>query len=95
MAARSAFDPRGAADRGLLPIRPSSLKPREQESECVASLSYDVENAQLTIHFNRRGSYTYFDFPPDEYANLNFAASRGKYFNLYIRDAGYEYERIA
>jgi hypothetical protein len=94
MSAFRSTDPRGAAARGLFPIRPSSLEPREHESECVNALAYDPESAQLTVVFNKRGTYTYFDFPPDEYANFNFAASRGKYFNLYIRDAGYEYEKV-
>lgn len=88
-------NPKGAAARGLIAIRPSSLNPREQESEAIASLSYDLEHQQLEIVFNKRGTYVYYDFSPDEYQQLNFASSRGKYFNLYIRDAGYEYERIS
>jgi hypothetical protein len=78
----------------IFPIRPSQLPPKKQESECVASLEYFIDDQQLVIHFMKRGSYTYYDVPPHEYLNLNNASSRGKYFNLYIRDR-YEYERIA
>lgn len=80
---------------GLLPVKSTSLKPREHESSAIDSIDYDIENEQLTIVFHQRGSYVYFDFPPDEFANFNFAASRGTYFNLYIRDQGYEFERVA
>lgn len=68
---------------------------RAQESECVASLDYDEANQILTIEFNERGTYQYFNFPLDEWLLFNGAASRGTYFNLYIRNSGYEYERIA
>jgi len=79
----------------IFPIRPSQLPPKKTESECVSSLEYDIEEQQLTIHFMNRGSYVYYEFPPHEYMNFNQASSRGAYFNLYIRNAGYEYERIA
>jgi hypothetical protein len=72
---------------------PRELAPRAWESECVASLEYDLESQKATVHFMKRGSYAYFDVPPEEYANFNNAGSRGTYFNLYVRDR-YEYERI-
>ena len=68
--------------------------PKHHESECVASLDYDELEQTLTIEFQQRGTYVYRNFPLDEWLLFNGAASRGEFFNLYIRNAGYEYERI-
>ena len=70
------------------------LEPREHGSECVQRLEYDIERQQMTIHFVKRGSYVFFDVDPAIFAEFNLAGSRGTYFNLYIRQAGYAYERI-
>ena len=69
------------------------LIPREHESTAIASLNYDIEHAQMTIEFQERGTYTYFDVEPDTFQEFNAAGMRGTYFNLYIRGK-YEYERI-
>lgn len=76
-----------------LPTGSRELEPKKQESDCVNSLEYDEEHQQMTVHFNKRGSYTYFDVEPYVFAEFNNAGSRGTYFNLYVRDR-YEYERI-
>ena len=78
---------------GIFPVRIKNLEPQAKESECVESLQYDFEKEILTIVFVKRGTYTYYNFPPAEFENFNLASSRGTYFNLYIRNAGYEYER--
>lgn len=70
------------------------MKVEDKESECVADLSYDLPSETLTIVFMARGTYEYYEFPVDEYANFNAAGSRGTYFNLYIRDK-YPYGRVA
>ncbi len=75
-------------------VKSTELKPRSHESTAIDSIDYDIESEQLTVVFHQRGTYTYFNFPPDEYANFNFASSRGTYFNLYIRNAGYDFERV-
>ena len=72
----------------------SDLKPQEWPSTAIASLDYDVENRQVTIVFQQRGTYTYFDVPPEVFAELNHAGSRGTYFNEYFKN-NYEYERVA
>ena len=84
----------GAYRPESLPIRPSEVVPKKTESECVASVDYDPESEQLTIVFHARGTFVYYDFPIHAWVEFNGAGSRGTYFNLYIRDAGYEYERI-
>jgi len=71
------------------------LTPRAHESDCVASLEYDPERFQMTVNFNKRGSYVYFDVEPFLYAEFNEAASRGTYFNLYVRPFYTNFERIS
>jgi hypothetical protein len=79
----------------ILPIHEEDLVPRAHPSDCVESLDYDVETQELTINFWERGSYKYFGFENWAFNEFNNAGSRGTYFNLYIRNAGYAYERIA
>lgn len=77
-----------------LRVRSSSLIPKEHESTCVAALDYDVERQQVTVEFQERGTYTYFDVPPEVFAEFNNSGSRGTYFNLYFRN-NYSYEKVA
>jgi KTSC domain len=75
-------------------VKSHDLNPKDWLSECVEALEYDMERQQLTVHFEKRGSYVYFDVTPDVYAEFNNAGSRGQYFNMYIRGR-YEYERLS
>lgn len=75
-------------------ISSKEISPREWESECVADLSYDPEREEMTIVFQKRGTYAYFDVPIWVYAEFNNAGSRGTYFNSYIR-GNYSYERVS
>lgn len=76
-------------------IRSGLLNPKEHDSSCVRSLSYDPERLQMTIEFQERGTYTYFDVEPWLFAEFNNSSKRGTYFNLYFRNAGYSYERVS
>ena len=72
--------------------------PHHVDSECVATTNFTPEtqlDGTLVITFQKRGTYKYYNFPVDEWLLFNNAASRGTYFNLYIKDRGYSYERIA
>lgn len=81
-------------------FRFKNLQPRPGESICIANaewlpVSEDILIGDLTIEFMQRGTYIYHEVPMDEYLNLAEAPSQGQYFNMYIRNAGYSYERIA
>ena len=67
----------------------------QTESSCIADATYDPESEELVIEFKKRGTYKYFGVPLDEYVDLVTAASQGKYFNNYIREAGYSYQRLS
>lgn len=66
----------------------------ETQSECVADISYNPETEEMTIEFQQRGTYLYHNVPLDTYVDFQTAGSMGKYFNNYIRNFGFEYERI-
>jgi hypothetical protein len=86
--------PRIGYQIGKAAVGSSELAVREAASECVASLSYDIEREQVNCTFQKRGTYTYFNVSPDVFAEWNNASSRGTYFNLYIRGR-YEYDRLS
>lgn len=64
------------------------------ESNAIESIDYNYEQSTLTINFVERGSYEYYNFPLPDYVDFQEASSKGQYFNLYIRNAGYSYTRI-
>ena len=68
-------------------------------SRCVRSLDFQLTDesgrGDLTVEFMARGTYIYHDVELDLYVDFATAGSQGQYFNLYIRDQGYSYERIA
>lgn len=77
------------------------LQPRE--SRAIADLVFtpsegDISIGELDVTFvgppsGGAGIWRYTDVPVGEYENFRDAASRGTYFNLYIRDQ-YSNERI-
>jgi len=71
----------------------SQLNPKDYTSECVDVLEYDMNTNEMTVHFEKRGSYLYKGVEPLVYAEFNHAGSRGQYFNQYIR-GNYESQRI-
>ena len=52
------------------------------------------ENGVLEIQFHEFSVYQYFDVPSEVFKGLVEAASAGTYFDLYIRNGGYRYEKI-
>jgi hypothetical protein len=70
---------------------------KDAESECVASLDFfpdeNLTTGTLTVEFVKRGTYTFTDFPADEWLQFNNASSRGTYFNLYIK-GNYPYTKV-
>jgi hypothetical protein len=69
------------------------LSPKDYTSECVDALEYNEMTFEMTVHFEKRGSYLYKDVEPQVYSEFNNAGSRGQYFNLYVR-GNYESQRI-
>jgi len=69
------------------------FNPSAYDSGCVLTHSYDPETEEMTIGFQKRGTYKYFGVPSEEYIAFAESSSLGQYFNSSIRDS-YSYERI-
>lgn len=73
------------------PIRP---RPRSTMPSTVISwIRYHPDSRRLLVGFRSGRRYAYEDVPAEVHAALRTAASRGAYFNEYIRDR-YAYARL-
>ncbi|HUH78184.1 MAG TPA: KTSC domain-containing protein [Devosia sp.] len=63
-------------------------------STLIRKTSYDDERRVLSVWFVPSGSrYDYEDVPPELYAAMRRALSKGSFFNTYIRNH-YAYRRV-
>lgn len=62
-------------------------------STVIRQFRYEPEHNQLIIVFQSGRRYAYFDVPPQIYAALRAAPSRGAFFNERIRDR-YAFARL-
>lgn len=65
----------------------------EFNSTALSSGSYNPLTQTLTIEFNQRGTYEYYDVPVHIVIGLAQSSSAGRYFNAVIRD-NYAYSMI-
>ena len=61
-------------------------------SSVIQRMFYDAFARELDIVFTTGKTYRYFDVPPKIYAGFVGAASKGEFFNRFIRDA-YRFEK--
>jgi hypothetical protein len=54
---------------------------------------YNEHTLVLRAEFKKGDVYRYFGVPLHIYAGLISADSHGRYFNEYVRNAGYDYEK--
>ena len=62
-------------------------------STVIRSFDYRPESRELEVQFVTGRRYAYFDVPDCEVEGLRRASSRGRYFNLNIRDH-YRYREL-
>ncbi len=62
-------------------------------SSAIRSVGYDQDAQILEIEFIGGEVYQYFEVPGGVYRGLMTAESHGRYFNKYVKGAGYEYRR--
>ncbi|MEO8314266.1 MAG: KTSC domain-containing protein [Pseudomonadota bacterium] len=55
-------------------------------STVIRTFSYDVNSRRLIVEFLSGRRYAYFNVPPDVYADMRSARSRGSCFNQKVRD---------
>jgi hypothetical protein len=64
-------------------------------STVIAAMHYNPDRQVLTLVYRgKRGTYQYFDVPPDEYAAFRAAPSKGTYLNQIFKKRGYRFERL-
>ncbi len=63
-------------------------------SSNLASVGYDPVQQTLEIEFHSGSVYQYSGVPADVYAGLMSATSHGRYFDAFIKKAGYRYRQI-
>lgn len=62
-------------------------------STALRSVGFDERASVLEVEFVSGAVYRYFGVPRAVYAELLAASSKGRYFNLHVKDAGFRYER--
>ena len=63
-------------------------------SSNLASIGYDPDNQILEIEFKNHAVYQYFKVPASVHLNLMEAESHGRYFNEYVKKAGYQFRKV-
>jgi hypothetical protein len=84
----------GPAMGGGMPMGGVGIQRVPVSSSALRSVGYDVGAQVLEIEFHDGAVYRYYGVPADIHRGLMGADSHGRYFQQYIRGAGYRYERI-
>ncbi len=63
-------------------------------SSSLAAVGYDSQQQILEIEFHDGSIYQYFEVPAYVYTGLISMASHGYYFQTFIKNGGYRYQRI-
>jgi len=63
-------------------------------SSNLNSVRYEEEIMMLEIVFNSGAVYQYSGVPPYHFIGLMNAASKGRYFDRFIRKMGYRYQQV-
>ncbi len=63
-------------------------------SSNLASVGYDAESKTLEIEFQSGSIYQYFAVPEKIFSGLMSAASRGRYFDAYIKKGGFAFKQV-
>ena len=71
----------------------SAFSPIRPASSVIRGAWYLPERRQLDLLFTSGRRYVYFDVPATEVERLGSAGSRGRYFNLHVRDR-YRYREL-
>jgi hypothetical protein len=64
-------------------------------SSTVSAVGYDDATNTLGVRFQNGTEYQYFGVPQDVFEGLRSASSVGRYFDQYVKKAGYSYSRVA
>ena len=62
-------------------------------SSNLAAVGYDYETSTLRIQFLKSGFYNYHGVPVEVYDGLLASASKGTYFDQFIKKGGYPFTK--
>jgi hypothetical protein len=63
-------------------------------SSAIVSVGYDAESRTLEIEFTSGRVYQFFDVPESVAQALRAAPSQGAFFNLFVRNGGYDFKQV-
>jgi hypothetical protein len=63
-------------------------------SSSLAAVGYDHFTGTLEIEFHDGAVYQYFDMPAYVYTGLMSMGSHGYYFQTFIKNGGYRYQKV-
>ena len=72
---------------------PGRLRYGSMPSTVIRSFDYRADKRELVVNFVSGRCYIYFDVPEREVDSMRAAPSKGRYFNLRIRDR-YEFREL-
>lgn len=64
-------------------------------SSNLEAIGYHPESRTLEVEFRHGGVYQYLDVPIHRYVGLMTAASKGSFFDRFIKKAGYKYRKVS
>lgn len=70
------------------------MKRNPVQSAALVSIGYDAETETLEVEFSSGVVYRYLRVPDDVAAGLYRAESLGRYFDEFVKGAGFEYYRV-
>jgi KTSC domain-containing protein len=76
----------------LQPVE-NAVQLKTVESSMIHAVGYERQTHTLEVVFNSGQTYQYHDVPPEEYAGLMAADSKGSYMRAHIIDM-YEYTTL-
>jgi hypothetical protein len=75
--------------------RKIKMKRIKVKSSSIGYLGYDARKQILEVIFNNGRGYKYYELPKTLYMQLLNASSKGRFFNKYIREGGFKFEKFA
>lgn len=70
------------------------MKRKPCKSSQLISYGYDAEKKILVVEFKPGSVYHYFEVPPEIYAGLDTAESKGSFLIHKVKKGGFRYEKI-
>lgn len=64
------------------------------DSSTLSEVAYNEDSSTLSVRFKNGGEYEYSGVPASIYRDLLAAPSAGKYFDMHVKKAGYQFRNV-